>query len=125
MHLHGFGEAYRLARQPFDPRTPRQMFPLNLLGVALARLVFIRLDMTRVGAPIVCGVSRYPTWLQKRFALEKHCVLATPENVSQHLATTVIDRMPKPPRLCFALHKRPHLIHFCFASPTDDDFHIA
>ena len=59
MHLYGFGEADCLTRQLLDPCASRQRFPLDLLSVALARLVFIRINMTRVSAPIVriimCG----------------------------------------------------------------------
>jgi len=44
---------------------------------------------------------------------------------SQDLATMVIDRMPKPPRLCFTLHVGPHLIPFGFTSTTYHHLHIA
>ena len=58
MHLGRAGKADRLAHQAFDPGAQRQVLALNLLRVALARLVRIRLEMTRVRAPIVCIIPR-------------------------------------------------------------------
>jgi hypothetical protein len=51
MHLNGLRKADRLARQALDPGSQYQMFPLDLLGMAFARLMFIRLDMARVSVP--------------------------------------------------------------------------
>src|SRR5215468_4567929 len=51
MHLGRAGKADRLAHQAFDPGAQREVLALNLLRVALARLVRIRLEMTRVRAP--------------------------------------------------------------------------
>ena len=81
MHLNGFGEAAGLARQPLDSRAQREMLPLYPLGIPFARLVFIRVDMTRISAPIVRIVARDPKWLQKRFQFQKHVVLPPSKNV--------------------------------------------
>ena len=53
MHLNGLRKADRLARQALNLRTQRQVFALDLLGVALARLVLTGFEMTRVSAPVV------------------------------------------------------------------------
>ena len=101
------------------------MFPFDLLRVALALLVRIRIDMTRVRAPrvriIACNAKR----LQQGFELQKYLVLAPPKHVGQHLPTAVIHRMPQPPWLFFALHKGPHFVGFGFVGTTNDHFDIA
>ena len=66
VHLDRCGKADRLTRQPLDPRASCQMFPRNLLGVALARLVRIRCEMTCVGTPIVGVIPYDPKRLQQR-----------------------------------------------------------
>ncbi len=81
------------------------MFPLDLLRVALARLVLIRLYMSRVSAPIVRIILRDSKGLQQRFELQKHFILATPKHVGQDLATAVINRMPQPSRFFFPPHE--------------------
>ena len=58
MHLSRAGKTDRLAHQAFDPGAQRQMFPLDLLRIALARLVLIGIEMTRVRAPIVRIIPR-------------------------------------------------------------------
>jgi hypothetical protein len=47
MHLNGLGKTDRLTGEPFHPGPQGQMFPLDLLCVALARLVLLYLDMSR------------------------------------------------------------------------------
>jgi hypothetical protein len=58
MHLDRLGKADRLAHQAFDPSAQRQVLPLDLLRVAFARLVLLRIEMTRVNALIVRIISR-------------------------------------------------------------------
>ena len=69
MHLGRSGKADRLAHQAFDPGPQREVLALYLLRVALARLVFIRIEMTRVSAPIVriilLSLSRLNHWLPR------------------------------------------------------------
>ena len=54
MHLYRSRKAERLAHQAFNPGAQRQVCPLDLLRVALARLVHIRIEVTRIGTPVVC-----------------------------------------------------------------------
>jgi hypothetical protein len=58
MHLGRAGKADRLAHQAFDPGAQRQVLPLNLLRVALARLVLMPIEMTRISAPVVRTIPR-------------------------------------------------------------------
>ena len=53
MHLDRLRKADRLTHQAFNPGAQRQMLPLDLLRVALARLVLIGIEVTCVSAPIV------------------------------------------------------------------------
>jgi IS1 family transposase len=48
MHLNGLGKTDRLTGEPFNPGPQSQMFTLDLLRVAFARLVLIYLYMARV-----------------------------------------------------------------------------
>ena len=58
MHLGRSGKADRLTHQTFDPGAQRQGLPLDFLRVALAWLVLIRLEMTRVRAPIIGDAAK-------------------------------------------------------------------
>jgi hypothetical protein len=77
------------------------MFPFNFLRIVLARLVLIRIDMSHVRTPVIGIEARDSKWLQQCFELQKHLILATPKDISQHLATPVINRMPQPPLVFF------------------------
>ena len=69
MHLDRLGKADGLAHQTFNPGAQRQMLPLDLLRVALARLVLICFEVTCVSAPRVRIIFRDPKALQQRFEL--------------------------------------------------------
>jgi hypothetical protein len=66
------------------------MFPFNFLRIVLARLVLIRIDMSHVRTPVIGLEARDSKWLQQCFELQKHLILATPKDISQHLATPMI-----------------------------------
>jgi hypothetical protein len=83
------------------------VFALDLLRVVLARLVLIRIEMTRVSVPIICLIPRDAKRFQQGFELQKHLIFAAPENVRQHLTIAVINGVPPPARLFFLAHKRP------------------
>jgi hypothetical protein len=53
MHLDRLGKTVRLARETRHPRPSRQLFPFDLLRMALTRLVLIHLEMPRRGAPVL------------------------------------------------------------------------
>jgi hypothetical protein len=124
MHLNRFRKTDRLTGQSLDPRPSCQMFPLDLLRIAFARLVCIRLEMTQVGAPVVRIVSPDTKRLQQLLALQEDLVPATAKDICQDLAAAVIDRVPEPSLLFFLADKRPHFIHFCFLNAPNDYFHL-
>jgi hypothetical protein len=104
MPLNRFGEADCLTRQPLNPRTQSEMLALDLLRMALTRLVLIGIDMTGIRTPIVRVIAHDAKRLQQRFELQKDVILATSKDIRQDLATAVINSMPKPPLIFFAHH---------------------
>src|SRR5882724_892190 len=95
------------------------MLAFDLLRVALARAVHLRLQLPRVGAPMICIILCDPKRLQQPFQLQKHLILATPKDIGKDGPREVINRVPQPPLLLFLADKRPHLIHLGFASTFD------
>ena len=81
------------------------MFPFDFLRIVLARLVLIRIDMSRVRTPVIGIEARDSKWLQQHFELQKHLILAPPKDIRQHLATPVTNRMPQLPLVFFAPNK--------------------
>lgn len=95
------------------------MFTLDLLGVAFARLVLIRIEVARVGTPIVRIIFRDAKGFQESFQLQKCLILTTAKDIGQNLTTVVIDGMLKPSLIFLALNKRPHLISFGFGFTSE------
>jgi len=83
MHLDRLGKADCLAHQAFDPGAQRQVLPLYFLRVAFARLVLIRLEMTRVGAPVVRIIPRDAKRFQQGFELENTSSLRRPKTYAR------------------------------------------
>ena len=73
-------EADHRAHQAFEPGTYREVLPLTLLRVALARLVLFRSEMTRVRAPEVRIIARDTKRFQQGLELEKHRIIAAPQD---------------------------------------------
>src|SRR2546427_2500602 len=85
---------------------------------------FIRIERTRVRAPIVRRIPRDAKRFQQSLELEKHLIFAAPQDVRQYLTTAVIYRVPEPPRLAFLAHVGLHLIDFCFLRSLDHHVHL-
>ena len=81
MHLGRARKANRLTHEAFDPGAQRQVLALDLLRVALARLVRIRIEMPRVGAPRVRIILRNAKRFQQAFEFQKHLIFAAPKDV--------------------------------------------
>ena len=63
MHLHGFGEADRFPRQPFNARPQREMLGFDPLSLPFAREVLRRFQLPPIRAPMISGEAVDP----KRF----------------------------------------------------------
>src|SRR5215510_2237069 len=92
------------------------MLPLDLLRISLAWGVLFRIEVTRVGTPIIGIILCDPKGFEQGFQLQKYCILTPPKDIGQDLSRVVIDRMPEPAWVAFIPDKRPHLIHLRFAS---------
>jgi hypothetical protein len=64
VHLDRFRKADRLAHQTLDTCASRQMLPLEVLRVALARMVRFGIEVTPVCSPIICLKACDPKGLQ-------------------------------------------------------------
>src|SRR5512143_896702 len=124
MHLNGLGEANRLPPEALEARTQREMLAFELLRMALANLVLSWIQMALVSAPTIGEVAPNAKGLQPRFQLQKHFVLATPEDIGQHLAGAVIQRLPQPARRLLVAYVRPHFVKFGFIDFMNDHCRI-
>jgi len=118
-HLGRAGKANRLTHEACDPGAQRQVLALDLLRVALARLVRIRSEMTRVRAPRVCIIPRDAKRFSQRLEFEKHFIFAAPQDIREDVTTAVIDRVPEPPRFALLAHVGPPLIDFRVLNALD------
>jgi hypothetical protein len=64
VHLDRFRNADRLAHQTLETCASRQMLPLDVLRVALARMVRFGIEVTPVCSPIICLKACDPQGLQ-------------------------------------------------------------
>jgi hypothetical protein len=81
VHLNRLGEANRLASQSLNPCTECQVFTLDLLGGAFARLVFIRIEVARVSTPVVRIILGDAKGFQQSFKLQQCLILATTKDL--------------------------------------------
>jgi len=81
VHVVRLGETDRAAHQPLDPGPKINVFALNFLGVVLAHLMLVGIDVPLVGPPPVRVIARNAKRLQQCLQLEKHGILSAPEDV--------------------------------------------
>ena len=112
VHRRRFGKANRATHEPLDPCPQIEVFAFDLLGMLLAHLVLLWVDIPLLRPPPICIKAADPKGLQQRLQLQKDRILPAPEDVGQYRITVVIDRMPQPPWLRFLPHVTPHLIQF-------------
>ena len=112
VHRRRFGKAHRAAHEPLNPCPQIEVFAFDLLGILLAHLVLLWVDIPLIRPPPIRIKAADPKGLQQRLQLQKDRILPAPEDVGQYRTTVVIDRMPQPPWLRFLPHLTPHLIQF-------------
>jgi hypothetical protein len=88
------------------------MLPLDVLRVALARMVRFGIEVTPVCPPIIRLKACDPKGLQEGLQPQKHRILTPAKDRRQDLPGAVIDGMPQPPLFLLLAHKAPHVIHF-------------
>ena len=79
------------------------MLAFDLLDIFLPNPVPLSVQMTFVGAPAIRVIARNAKRLHQCFQRQKDDALASSEHIGQHLARVMIDRVPKPSRIRFAL----------------------
>src|SRR5262245_23206114 len=68
--------------------------------------------MPLIGPPAIREIARDAKGGQQRFACQKDGVLASSAYRGQHRARVVINRVPSPARIGFAVHGAPPLVKF-------------
>jgi hypothetical protein len=86
--------------------------------------MLVRINVTTISTPPVCVKPRDAKWPQQGFKFQEDLIRACAKDIGSDLSCAVINRMPQPPLLVFALHKAPHLIHRGSLSLVDDDLHL-
>ena len=86
------------------------MLALDFLRVTLAWSVLFRIEVTRVGAPIIGIILCDPKGFEQGFQLQKHRILTPPKDRGQDFSRVVIDRMPEPAWVPFVPDKRPDTV---------------
>jgi len=81
--LNRLGETDHLASKTLDPRAQRQMLAFDLLYLAFAWLMLIRIEMTRISAPVVRVIASDAKWLEQPFELEEDLILLMSKNIGQ------------------------------------------
>jgi len=104
------GEAQRATHEPLDPRPQMHVFALDFLGVLLAYLVLLGIEMPLVGPPAVGVKTGDAKRGQERFELEQDVVLTPPEHLRQDLPCVVVNGMPQPAQIGFAAPITPHFV---------------
>ena len=64
MHLDGFGKTDGLPYQAFDPCTQCGVFAFNLLRMLFPHRMLVRIKVTTLSTPPVCGKVGDAKWLQ-------------------------------------------------------------
>jgi hypothetical protein len=91
MYLFRLGKADRAPHQPLNPGPQIDMLALDFLGVVLAHLVLLSVDMPLVGTPTVRVIHHDTKGFQQRFELEEDLVLAPSKHIRQLLPRAVIN----------------------------------
>jgi hypothetical protein len=124
MQLGRAGTAHRLTHEALDPGAQCQVLALDLLRGALARLVLLRIELTRVRAPRVCIIPRDAQRFSQRLAFEQYFIFAAPQDIREDVTTALIARVPEPPRLALLAHVGPHRIDFRVLNALDHHVHL-
>jgi hypothetical protein len=75
------GETDGTAHQPFNTSPQIDVFALDFLCVLLANPMLFGVNVPLVGTPPIRVIARNAKRLQERLQLEKHSILAAPEDV--------------------------------------------
>ena len=95
------------------------MLAFNLLRVDFAHGVGGSGKMTLIDASRVRVEVHQAKRLQQLLQLDKDCIRSTAKRIRKDYATQMVNRMPQPALLRFAMYETPHLIHLRSLYATD------
>lgn len=108
MPTHRFGQAARLAGSTFDPRSPCEMFPVDLLGVRFPYFMLRVVERSVVCPPIIRIQPSNAKRGQELLALSENRSGRRASDIGEHGTSLMIDGMPEPTlRLHMCLLKPP------------------
>ena len=94
--IDNLGEANCSARQSFDPSSKIEVFTFYLLGVSLAHLMFVGIEVAFVSSPVVRVITADIERRKQRFQVLENRVLALAEYKSQYGIGGMVDGVPEP-----------------------------
>jgi hypothetical protein len=110
VHAFCLGAAQRATHEPLDPRPQMHVCAFDFLGVLLASLRLLGIEIPLIG-PLAVGVKIGDAKRgQERFELGKDVVLTPPAHIRQDLPSVVVNSIPQPARIGFAAHITPHCV---------------
>ena len=95
------------------------MLAFNLLRVDFAHGVGGSGKMTLIDASRVRVEVHQAKRFQQLLQLDTDCIRSTAKRLRSDYATQMVNRMPQPALVRFALHETPHLIDLCRFYATD------
>jgi hypothetical protein len=95
------------------------MFAFNLLGVNFTNRVSGGRKMAGVDARRICIEVDQAKRREQLLQLDEHRIRSTPKRIGEDHASQMVNCMPQPALLRFALHKTPHLIDLRGLHTTD------
>jgi hypothetical protein len=110
VHVLRLGEAQRAAYQALDPGPQLDMFALNFLGVFLADLMLLGIEMPLIGPPTIGGKLRDAKRCPQLLKLQEDVILSPAEHIGPDLPRLRINGVPPPAWVRFAAYVTPHVV---------------
>jgi hypothetical protein len=104
------GNAHGVTHERRDPGAPIDVRAVDGVCVLLVDVVWLWVEMPRVGAPSIDADVGDATRLQSCVPRQKGRILPRLRDVCSHGATTVRNGVPPPPRVRMLAHRTPPLI---------------
>ena len=81
------------------------MFPLQVLGPPLADHLAAWVQAPAVGTPAIGIKPTNPKWFKQRLEFHQYLIRTATKGIGHHLAGSMIERCPQPPRVFLAADK--------------------
>jgi hypothetical protein len=118
VHPRRFGKAKGATHEMLDAGPQLKVFARDCLHGLFSHLLLLGVEIPLVGTSSIGIEARETKRLQQSLPLQKAPILAVSTDISQHLSTGMIHRVPQPPLVRFLADITPHLIEFgCQPAP--------